>query len=140
MVMVKGKIEEWAVISSPRPDDEVGSQAPLLPFRGATIGQRFDIDASLGTIANEILIGSVGDARLRIQSPIRVRFTLDAQQFVAEAVEFAEFGFGTNRSEALRDLQLAIVELYFTLEKEQGRLGPDLQNVWARLQERIHKR
>ncbi len=59
---------------------------------------------------------------------------------IAQAEELDEFGFGKNLSEALSDLQGAIVELYFTLEQEEDRLGPDLRRVWAILQEKITRR
>ena len=91
-------------------------------------------------VPGEILLGSLPDGRLRVNSPVRVRFTSEDHHIIAEAVEFNEFGFGENASEALIDLQHAIVELYFTLEEEQGRLGNDLQNLWANLQRQICKR
>ena len=66
----------------------------------------------------EILIGALRDGRLRVVEPIRVKFCLN------------EFGFGSNQSEAISDLQNAIAELYFSLSDDQHRLGPDLQKVW----------
>jgi len=92
------------------------------------------------TVPHQALLGFVRDGRLRVYSPIRVKFTQEGQHIIAEAVEFNEFGFGENVSEALTDVQHAIVELYFTLEKEQERLGGDLQNVWGKLQKMIHVR
>ena len=90
-------------------------------------------------VPREALLGSVRDGRLRVQSPIRVKFTQEGQNIIAKAVEFNEFGFGENPSEALVDLQHAIAELYFTLDKEHDRLGRDLQRVRAKLQKKIHK-
>jgi len=92
------------------------------------------------TFPHQALLGFVRDGRLLVYSPIRVKFTQEGQHIIAEAVEFNEFGFGENESEALTDLQRAIVELYFTLEKEQERLGSDLQNVWGKLQKMIRVR
>jgi len=91
-------------------------------------------------VPSEALLGSLRDGRLRVHSPIKVRFATEGKHNIAEAVEFNEFGFGENTSEALIDLQRAIAELYLTLEKEQNRLGTDLQGVWTILQEKIHKR
>lgn len=88
-------------------------------------------------VPHRILLGSLRDGRLRVQSPITVTFTKEDQHVIAEATELDEVGFGANLSEALRDLQRAIVELYLTLEKEQDRLGPDLQKVWATLQHKL---
>jgi len=90
-------------------------------------------------VPDQVLLGTVRDGRLRVQSPIRVKLTQEGQNIIAKAVEFNEFGFGENLSEALVDLQHAIAELYFTLEKEHDRLGRDLQRVWAKLQKKIHK-
>ncbi len=91
-------------------------------------------------LPDHILLGSLRDGRLRVQSPITVKLTKEDQRVIAEATELDEFGFGTNLSEALRDLQRAIVELYFTLETEQDRLGPDLQKIWATLQHKLLRR
>lgn len=100
--------------------------------------------AILGTpavvVPDEILLGSLRDARLRVRSPLQVRFAKEGQHVIAEAVGLGEFGFGKNPSEALVDLQRAVVELYLTLEQEQDRLGPDLQRTWLKLQEMVIRR
>lgn len=85
-------------------------------------------------LPNHILLETLRHRRLRVQSPMTVKITKENQHVIAEATELDEFGFGANLSEALRDLQRAIVKLYFTLEAERDRLGPDLQRVWATLQ------
>lgn len=91
-------------------------------------------------LPDHILLGSLRDGRLQVQSPITVKLAKEDQHVIAEATELDEFGFGTNLSEALRDLQRAIVELYFTLETEQDRLGPDLQRIWVTLQDKLLRR
>lgn len=91
-------------------------------------------------VPDHILLGSLRDGRLRVQSPITVKLTKEDQHVIAEATELDEFGFGTNLSEALRDLQRAIVELYLTLEEGKDRLSPDLQRVWATLQTKLLRR
>jgi len=78
--------------------------------------------------------------RLKVHSPIKVRFATEGKHTIAEAVEINEFGFGENISEAIADLQHAIAELYITLEEEQDHLGTDLQGVWSVLQNKLHKR
>ncbi|MDE2059838.1 MAG: hypothetical protein KGL31_04955 [candidate division NC10 bacterium] len=85
-------------------------------------------------LPDHIFLGTLRDGRLRVQSPITVKITKENQHVIAEATELDEFGFGVNLSEALRDLQRAIVELYLTLEEGKDRLSPDLQRVWATLQ------
>lgn len=87
-----------------------------------------------------VLLGTLRDGRLRVQSPITVKIAEENQHVIAEATELDEFGFGTNLSEALRDLQRAIVELYLTLEEGKDRLSPDLQRVWATLQAKLLRR
>lgn len=89
---------------------------------------------------DNILLGALRDGRLRVVSPIKVKLTYEGKHTIAEADEIDEFGFGENISEAIADLQRAIAELYFTLDKEQGRLGVDLQRIWGVLQEKIIKR
>ena len=89
-------------------------------------------NVSLGpSLPDELLLGFLRDGRLRVRSPIKVKLMTEGEHVVAEAVEFNEFGFGKNLSEALIDLQRAIAELHFTLEQDQDRLGTDLRNVRA---------
>lgn len=91
-------------------------------------------------LPDKMLLGFMRDGRLQVHSPIRVEFIAENDQIVAQAVEFNEFGFGRNWSEALVDLQHAIDELYFTLEEGQDRLGSDLRTMWATLQQKLRKR
>ena len=84
-------------------------------------------------------LGSLRDGRLRVVEPIEVLPMFEGGTYVVEAPELNEFGFGDNLSEALSDLQAAIAELYFTLEDEQERLGPDLSSVWAELSQKVRK-
>lgn len=116
-----------------QPDNEVEAYRAEMPIEY--------VDADLASaIPSEALLGSLRDGRLRVSSPLEVKFTKEGNQTIAEAVGLNEFGFGGNPSEAIADLQRTIAELYFTLEIEQERLGADLQKVWATLQEKIYKR
>lgn len=120
---------------------------PLAPFRDEANNQ-YLVDALSGCMFSspqiktpeEILLGSLRDGRLRVISPLQVKFTCEDKHTIAEAIELDEFGFGENVSEAIADLQRTVAELYFTLEKEQGRLGVDLQRIWNILQKKILKR
>lgn len=116
-----------------QPDNEVGAYSA-----GISI-EYVEVDLA-PAIPKEALLGSLRDGRLKVHSPIKVRFTTEGKHTIAEAVEINEFGFGENISEAIADLQRTIAELYLTLEEEQDRLGADLQGVWAILREKIHKR
>lgn len=115
-------------------EDDAKSQQVLNELLGRML------DSPLIEVPDQILLGSLRDGRLKVHSPIKVRFATEGKHTIAEAAELDEFGFGENISEALADLQRTIAELYFTLEKEQKRLGKDLKGVWATLQKKIHKR
>lgn len=91
-------------------------------------------------VPEKILLGSLRDGRLRVNSPLKVKFTREDRHYIAEAEELNEFGFGENPSEALHDLQRTIAELYFTLDSERDRLSSDLRSVWENLQQKITKR
>jgi hypothetical protein len=82
-------------------------------------------------------LGSLRDGRLRVVKPIDVVQMSMGGKFVVEAPELNEFGFGDGFSEAIADLQAAIAELYFTLETEQKRLGPDLAAVWSIISRKV---
>ena len=77
-------------------------------------------------------IDDLRDGRLHVVEPIAVTWTTEDGQCVAEAAEINEFGFGDT-------LTAAIAELYFTLDADQERLGPDLQTVRATLTRKIRR-
>ncbi|OGO30066.1 MAG: hypothetical protein A2Z29_06555 [Chloroflexi bacterium RBG_16_56_11] len=131
--IIMGKIEKEQPPAAP-PEDE----AKIQHLMDDLLGRIFKSPRT--EVQKEILLGTLRDVRLKVNLPIRVKFSYENEQVIAEAEEINEFGFGTNSSEALVDLQRAISELYFTLEKEQKRLGMDLQKVWAVLQEKILRR
>jgi hypothetical protein len=139
MVMVAEIIEKQEI---EQPDEGVGSYTELgqIPkIKNILSLESFLLDIS-PEVPKEILLGSLRDGRLRVKWPIKVKFTREDKHFIAEAEELNEFGFGENPSEALYDLQRAIVELYFTLDNERERLGQDLKNIWHILQSKIVKR
>jgi len=85
----------------------------------------------------DFLLGTLGDGRLRVIAPITVNVTTENEDFIAEAVEFAEFGYGSTRSAAVRDLQRAITELFFSLTQDEERLGADLTATLGRMRRKI---
>ena len=124
-------------------DDELVSYYPkmeeirvqeLVPLSIASM--RFGIKQ----VPKHFYLGALRDGRLRIVSPIPVHVMVENEQLIFESEGFEEFGFGNTFSEAIIDLQHAIAELYFTLEEEQNRLGPDLERVWSILQQKIQRR
>ena len=84
-------------------------------------------------------LGTLRDARLRVAKPIQIEQLFEDGHVVMDVPELNEFGFGTNVTEAMLDLQATIVELYFALEAEQERLGPDLASVWQILSEKVRR-
>ena len=93
------------------------------------------------TLPAQLTLDTLNDERLRVREPIAVVIFKDDEGFtLAEAVELNEFGFGDNPAEAFTELQYAIADLYFSLEEDKHRLGPDLQAVWEILQVKVAKR
>ena len=90
-------------------------------------------------VPENFALGNLRDTRLRVIETIEVKQMTEDNQYVVEATELNEFGFGDNLSEAIKDLQAAIAELYLTLESEQKRLGPDLAKVWSILSRKVRK-
>lgn len=115
------------------PDDKVEAYPTEIPIE-------YIDEAWRQAIPDEILLGFLRDGRLRVIAPLNVKLTYEGKHTISEAIELDEFGFGNNVSEAISDLQHAIAELYFTLDKEQNRLGADLQKIWNVLQKKIIKR
>ncbi len=70
-------------------------------------------------------------------APFDVSFLTEGDSIVAEVTEINEFGFGSTYSEAIRDLQVAIVELSLTLREDQDNLGADLLKVWETLLSKV---
>ena len=91
-------------------------------------------------VISELALGTLRDPRLRVVASLTVSFAEDEGGISARANEIDEFGFGSNYSEALTDLQHTIAELYFSLEEDRDRLGSDLQRVWETLQQKIRRR
>ena len=82
-------------------------------------------------------LATLADGRFRVLAPFDVCFLADGDSIVAEATEINEFGFGSTHSEAVRDLQAAIVELSLSLRDDKDHLGPDLLTVWDTLQVKV---
>ena len=85
-------------------------------------------------------LGFLRDGRLRLRQAIRLSFSYESGQVVAEAEGLDEYGSGANLSEAIADLQHALAELYFALEEQQDRLAAGLQRIWEELRTKIAKK
>ena len=90
-------------------------------------------------MSSKFQIGCLRDGRLRVVEGFAVTWHAEAGEYVIEAAEINEFGFGRTLSEAIIDIQQAIAELYFALDREQDRLGPDLQAVRLTLTHKIRR-
>jgi hypothetical protein len=125
-----------------QPDEEV-----LAAYRRLAAGEFILADGAIilsspvlsVALPEEIRLGALRDGRLRVREPFLVRLSTEGDHTIAEAPEADEFGFGRNPSEALADLQRALAALYFSLEEEQARLGPDLQRVWDTIRRKVSR-
>ncbi len=114
-----------------------GSSSPIHALMKEPVLPSYE--AAPATLPREFACGSLRDGRLRVVEPIKAVWREEDEGIVVEAAELNEFGFGDNLSEAMADLQAAIAELYFTLEREQHGLGPDLAAVWATLARKLRR-
>ncbi|MGB8539966.1 MAG: hypothetical protein WCD57_26310 [Acidobacteriaceae bacterium] len=88
-------------------------------------------------ILDKISLGTLFDARFRVQRPIPVMLDRSGEGVSAIWQEIDEFGHADSASVATVELARTLVELYSTLEREQMNLGADLERVWASLKEHI---
>jgi hypothetical protein len=84
-------------------------------------------------------LGTLGDGRFRVLRPLRVQISTENEDYIANASDIDEFGYGSSRAEAIRDLQRTIVALYLSLEADEERLGPDLRRILQALRERVQR-
>ena len=125
------------IIQSPQnvgPPDAAGSQTVYIaPEMDSGVSFEWRVEAW----PSPFLLATLADGRFRILAPFHVIFMAEGDSIVAEATEINEFGFGLTYSEAIRDLQAAIVELCLSLRDDQGNLGPDLLTVWDTLRVKV---
>ena len=92
------------------------------------------------TLPARIKLESLADDRLQVKAPIEVVLFAAEGLIVAEAEQLYECGDGPSPAAALADLQYALADLYFTLEREQHRLSQGMQPVWQLLQSKVARR
>ena len=80
------------------------------------------------------------DDRLRMKAPVEVEIEQEGEFYIARCNYLNEFGYGESPTEAIEDLQLILVELYWTLKAEQEKLGPSMIEIWKRLHELIEEK
>ena len=126
------QIENGGVLDTSTPYDlQVGgtetSVPVLIPIHGSA------------ELPDRIRLGTLFDARFRVQRPIPVTLDRSADGVSAIWGEIDEFGHADSASAASVELARGLVELYFTLEREQMNLGSDLERVWAVLRQHIER-
>lgn len=89
---------------------------------------------------SEISIGTLPHPRLRLRGPLRAEVRREGDAVGVWSSDLEELGIGPHLSAAIEDFQRSVIELYFTLEADQNRLGPGLTTLWQRLQEMIDVR
>jgi hypothetical protein len=67
--------------------------------------------------------------KLRLVEPIPLVIKRSEKLFVVEHQEMEEFGSGATLGDALVDFGKNLAELFFRLEEDRDRLGPDLQRA-----------
>lgn len=107
------------------------------PFVVSTVIDANTMEILAAGLPVTVMLESLGDARLRVKEPIEVAVFAEGGQVIATAAGLDEFGFGDDLPDAIKDLQSALTDLYFTLEEEQGHLGKGLRRVWGVLQDKV---
>ena len=109
------------------------------PYNEVTRIYRSTFNNDTRVIHSPYEINTLPHANLHLKEPIAVKYEMEANQYIAEAIEINEFGHGDTWDEAVEDLQEAIVELYLFLEVEEDRLGKELARVWRVLSRKVQR-
>ena len=81
----------------------------------------------------------LSDARFQVVKPIKVTWEIVNGTYIADAPDLEEYGEGDTPDEAIKDLQVSIVELFFDLDEYRGRLGPGLQPIYETLTKSLRR-
>ena len=90
-------------------------------------------NTSAPTVPPPSELRDLSDARFRVVEPINVTWEIVNGTYIADARDLEEYGEGDTPEEAIKDLQVSIVELFFDLDEHRGRLGPGLQPIYDTL-------
>ena len=94
----------------------------------------------LPDVERHLAFGLIRDPRLRIKKPIPIALSVEGDTTVVAWTEAEEFGYGSNRAEAIEDFTRTIAQLFVTLTREESSLGDDLKAVLGLLREHIEFR
>ena len=91
------------------------------------------------TVPPPFELRDLSDARFRVVKPIKVTWEIVDGTYIAEAPDLEEYGEGDTPDEAIQDLQVSIVELFFDLDEYRDRLGAGLQPIYDTLTRSLRK-
>ncbi len=89
------------------------------------------------TVPPPFELRDLSDARFRVVKRIKVTWEIVDGTYIAEAPDLEEYGEGDTPDEAIQDLQVSIVELFFDLDEYRDRLGANLASVYAILARKL---
>lgn len=100
-----------------------------------------EVLAPSSELPTRLLFGAPIHPTLRLRRPISLKVRRDDDgAFTVDSEELEEFGTGTTLGDALVDFGKTIADLYFNLERDHSRLGPDLVRIHAVLHEHVSAR
>jgi len=91
-------------------------------------------------LPKDVMVGTLPDDRLQLKKSLTVKIEKEGDKYIASCNDFYEFGYGDYLFNAVDDLRMAVVELYWRLNEEKNNLGKDLAKLWENLQQFIEKR
>ena len=91
------------------------------------------------TVPPPLELHDLNDARFQVVKPIKVTWEIVNGTYIADAPDLEEYGEGDTPDEAIKDLQVSIVELFHDLDEYRGRLGPGLQPIYDTLTKSLRR-
>lgn len=85
-------------------------------------------------------VGTLNHSLLRLRQPADLDVESCPGGVIVTLPTTGDWGVGPHLTAAVEDWQQTVVELYWTLQAEQGQLGPAMVALWAQLQTLIEVR
>lgn len=82
-------------------------------------------------------INSLGSRKLQLKQPLTIVLRETVEDFIAELSDINAWGHGETEQEAVENLCVDLENLYFSLKKEQKKLGKEMQRQWSFLKKFI---
>lgn len=105
-------------------------QIPAAPFDSPCIVPLYSHASVPAQPRRTVFIQDLGDRRLSLEASIPIALDFWTDSVTACCYDLEDFGVGQDEFSALADLKASLVELYFLLKAEAGRLGPLPQRHW----------